>query len=148
LLTAYTIPHDTGTKNLCETIAVFSLEERRAKIKVINWLRQRKLIPRLRRNWQEDIELTPMPTMRTRKQIQVILYSKPGCRLCDVMKKAMARADCADLYELQEINIESDAELFARYASDIPVLIIDGVEAFRHRLDSDSFRAHLTKRDQ
>ena len=84
--------------------------------------------------------------MRTENQIQVVLYSKPGCHLCDVMKKEMARADCAELYELQEINIESDAALLARYRYDIPVLIIDGVEAFRHRLDSDSFRACLTKR--
>ena len=84
--------------------------------------------------------------MRMKDQVQVILYSKPGCHLCEVMKEEMAQADCAVLYELQEINIESDAELFARYRYDIPVLMIDGVEAFRHRVTADSFRAYLTKR--
>ncbi len=64
-------------------------------------------------------------------QVQVLLYSKPGCHLCEVMKKEMAKADCAELYELQEINIEGNAELFARYRHDIPVLMIDGGEAFR-----------------
>ena len=78
--------------------------------------------------------------------MQVILYSKPGCHLCEVMKKEMAKAGCAELYELQEINIESDAELSARYRYDIPVLMVDGVEAFRHRLTADSFHAYLTKR--
>ena len=81
--------------------------------------------------------------MRTRARI--ILYSKPGCHLCEVMKKEMAKADCAELYELEEISIESNAELSARYRHDIPVLMIDGVEAFRHRLTADSFRAYLKK---
>jgi hypothetical protein len=76
---------------------------------------------------------------------QIILYSKPGCHLCEVMKKEMAKADCAELYQLEEVNIDSNAELLARYRYDIPVLLIDGVEAFRHRLTADSFRAYLKK---
>ena len=84
--------------------------------------------------------------MRLKDQVQVILYSKPGCHLCEVMKKEMVKADCAELYTLREINIESDAELFARYRHDIPVLMIEGVEAFRHRLTADSFRAYLKDR--
>jgi hypothetical protein len=79
-------------------------------------------------------------------QARIILYSKPGCHLCEVMKKEMARANCAELYELEEINIESNAELFALYRHDIPVLMIDGVEAFRHRLTASAFRDCLKKR--
>ena len=79
-------------------------------------------------------------------RVQIILYSKPGCHLCEVMKKEMAKAGCAELYELREINIESDPELFARYRDDIPVLVVDGVEAFRHRLTAEAFRSYLTKR--
>lgn len=62
------------------------------------------------------------------------------------MKKEMAKAGCAELYELQEINIEDDAELLARYRYDIPVLLIDGVEAFRHRLTAQAFCACLKNR--
>jgi hypothetical protein len=51
---------------------------------------------------------------------QVTLYSKPGCHLCEEMKSEIARANCSDLYDLQEVNIESDAGLFARYRFDIP----------------------------
>lgn len=78
--------------------------------------------------------------------VQVILYSKPGCHLCELMKQEMAKAGCAELYKLKEINIESDAELFARYRLDIPILLIDGVEAFRHHLTADSFSAYLKDR--
>ena len=76
---------------------------------------------------------------------KVILYSKPGCHLCEEMKAEMAKADCADLYELQEINIETDEVLLAQYRHDIPVLTINGTEAFRHRLTSGSFREYLTR---
>lgn len=81
------------------------------------------------------------------KRVQIILYSKPGCHLCEVMKAEIARADCADLYQMEEINIETDADLRARYAWDIPVLAINGVEAFRHRLTADAFRNHLLKNE-
>jgi glutaredoxin len=74
----------------------------------------------------------------------VILYSKPGCHLCEVMKAEMAKAGCDDLYELEEVNIETDENLSARYRYDIPVLLIDGHEAFKHRLSSQAFRDYLT----
>lgn len=83
--------------------------------------------------------------MRMKNQVQVILYSKPGCHLCEVMKEEIAKADCAALYELQEVNIDSDPELLARYRYDIPVLMVNDVEAFRHRLTAESFRDYLSK---
>jgi len=70
----------------------------------------------------------------------VILYTRPGCHLCDDAKQAMEGADCDNEYTLQEINIESDRELLRLYQFDIPVITIDGVEAFRHRLSSEAFR--------
>lgn len=76
---------------------------------------------------------------------QVTLYTKPGCHLCDEMKAEISKANCAGLYELREINIETDAELFARYRTDIPVLSINGLEAFTHRLSSADFRNYLNQ---
>jgi len=77
---------------------------------------------------------------------QVILYTRPGCHLCDEAKLAMQAADCDNEYTLQEINIESDRELLRRYQYDIPVITLDGVEAFRHRLTSEEFRERLLNR--
>jgi len=48
------------------------------------------------------------------------------------MKEVMRSAGCAELYALEEVDIESEPELFARYQFEIPVLFINGVEAFRH----------------
>jgi glutaredoxin len=75
---------------------------------------------------------------------QVTLYSKPGCHLCEEMKREMARADCNEAYDLKELNIETDAELFTRYRHDIPVLNINGLDVFQHRLLAREFKAYLT----
>ena len=75
---------------------------------------------------------------------RVVLYSKPGCHLCEEMKAEMSRAGYANLYSLEEINIENDAELLTRYRFEIPVLCINGVEAFRHGLIAEDFRSRVT----
>jgi glutaredoxin len=70
----------------------------------------------------------------------VIVYSRPGCHLCDEAKDAIRSAGCDGAYTLEEINIESDQELSSKYRFDIPVVTINGEEAFRHRVDSTKFR--------
>jgi len=82
------------------------------------------------------------------EKVQLILYTKPGCHLCEEMKREIQRAGCAELYALAEVNIETDLDLLARYRYEIPVLFIDGVEAFRHRLRSGDFKARLTGRQR
>ena len=76
--------------------------------------------------------------------VQVVLYSRPGCHLCEDMKAEINRSECAGLYTLEEVDIESDAGLLARYQFEIPVLCINGVEAFRHRLRADEFREYVS----
>lgn len=80
--------------------------------------------------------------METR--VQVVMYTRPGCHLCDEMKEAIRASGCAELYALEEVDIENDAELLARYQFEIPVLCINGIEAFRHRVRSDEFKAQVT----
>ncbi|HVS83152.1 MAG TPA: glutaredoxin family protein [Pyrinomonadaceae bacterium] len=78
------------------------------------------------------------------EKAQVILYTRPGCHLCDEMKGEILRAGCSELYALDEVNIESNPALLARYRYAIPVLLIEGVEAFRHRLRAADFKARLS----
>jgi len=70
----------------------------------------------------------------------VIVYSRPGCHLCDDAKDAIRSAGCDDAFTLEEVNIESSRELLMKYQFDIPVVTINGVEAFRHRVDSARFK--------
>lgn len=73
------------------------------------------------------------------KQVQVTLYTRPGCHLCEEVKESMRAARCAEEYTLREVNIESDGQLLHSYRNDIPVGFINGVEAFRHRVAPEDF---------
>jgi glutaredoxin len=73
----------------------------------------------------------------------VIVYSRPGCHLCDEAKLAITSAGCDDRFTFEEINIESDPELLRKYRYDIPVVMIDGAEAFRHRVDVGQFKTRI-----
>jgi glutaredoxin len=73
----------------------------------------------------------------------VIIYSRPGCHLCDEAKAAILSAGCSDQFVLDEINIESSDELLTKYRYDIPVITIDGVETFIHRVTPQEFREKI-----
>jgi glutaredoxin len=73
----------------------------------------------------------------------VILYSRPGCHLCEEAKEAMLSAGSDELFTLEEINIETDRDKLKKYQYEIPVIVINGVEAFRHRVDPAEFRKKI-----
>ena len=75
----------------------------------------------------------------------VIVYSRPGCHLCDEAKAEIEHAGCSEQFTLEEINIESDPELLRKYKYDIPVIAIDGVESFIHRVDPREFRTRIKR---
>ena len=81
----------------------------------------------------------------TPAQAHLIIYSRPGCHLCDEAKQAIESAGCQNEYTLEEINIESDQDLLSRYQYDIPVVTINGVEAFRHTINAEEFRQRLRR---
>lgn len=70
----------------------------------------------------------------------VIVYSRPGCHLCDEAKLAIQRSGLQDRFTLADVNIESDPELLRKYQYDIPVVMLNGVEIFRHRVNTDEFK--------
>ncbi|MDX6694269.1 MAG: hypothetical protein QOF02_1872 [Blastocatellia bacterium] len=79
---------------------------------------------------------------------QVRLYTRPGCHLCEEAKAAMLAADCADAYELEEVNIDDDPALRESYGLKIPVITINGSEAFIYRLDAAEFRQRLREAER
>jgi glutaredoxin len=76
---------------------------------------------------------------------RVIIYSRPGCHLCDEAKAAILSAGCSDQFTLEEVNIESDEELLRKYKYDIPVVAINGVESFIHRVDPKEFKTRIKR---
>ena len=75
----------------------------------------------------------------------VVIYTRPGCHLCDDAKQEMLAADCADQYVLEEVNIETDPKLVERYGLEIPVITINGSKAFKYRLTTHEFKSKLRR---
>ena len=75
----------------------------------------------------------------------VVVYSRPGCHLCEEARATIEGAGREGEFTLEEVNIESDPELFARYQYDIPVISINGVETFMHRVDPAEFKAKVSQ---
>ena len=70
-------------------------------------------------------------------QPNVTIYTRRDCHLCDQAKAAIAASGIA--VALTEVDIDADPALRRRYTNDVPVIEVDGVEAFRHRLDPQQF---------
>jgi glutaredoxin len=74
----------------------------------------------------------------------VVLYTRPDCHLCDEARAGLERlrADGLD-FELEEIDIEVNDELHARFLERIPVVELDGEIVSELFLDADGLRARL-----
>lgn len=74
---------------------------------------------------------------------KVTLLGKPGCHLCEDARVVVAEV-CAELgVEWEELDINSDDELYRRWWEQIPVTLIDGVQHDFWRVDPDRLRAAL-----
>ena len=73
----------------------------------------------------------------------VTVYSRPGCHLCEQAKAGIESAGCGGEFTLEEINIDDDPALLESYRYDIPVVFINGVKLFKHRVDPADFKRKL-----
>lgn len=62
---------------------------------------------------------------------EIVLYSRDGCHLCDEARSALARHG----FEFAVVDVDADPELKKRYNDCVPVVVIDGQERFRGRVD-------------
>ena len=77
---------------------------------------------------------------------KVTLYTRAGCCLCDDAKHAIAALHGKAEFDYEEIDIDSDPELRARYNDEVPVIAIDGRKAFKYRIDPKKFLKKLASR--
>jgi hypothetical protein len=65
------------------------------------------------------------------------LLTRAGCGLCAELQIELAQlATEQQLPKLQLLDVDTDALLQRRYGLHIPVLLLDGIEVCRHRLDA------------
>jgi glutaredoxin len=73
----------------------------------------------------------------------VTLYTKPDCSLCDTAAEALDRVRGRRPFELEVVDIASDAALRARYGERVPVVLVDGEPAFEYFVDEEALELRL-----
>jgi hypothetical protein len=73
----------------------------------------------------------------------LILYTGPGCHLCQIARRDLVRLQGEEGFELSEVDIESDAGLHAEYMERIPVVELDGEIVAELAVDVDALRRRL-----
>lgn len=74
---------------------------------------------------------------------RVVLYTRPGCHLCDDARVVVAQV-CAELGEsYDEVDISASEELERRFGEEIPVTFVDGAQHDFFRVSRDRLRRAL-----
>ena len=76
---------------------------------------------------------------------EVVLYGRDGCCLCDDALETLerVRARHPEAFALHQRDIEAEEGLLRRYLERIPVVAIDGVEAFELFVEESELERRL-----
>jgi hypothetical protein len=67
------------------------------------------------------------------------MYSRAGCGLCDEARDVVLAERARTPFAFEEVDIAGDDALELEFAIRIPVVVIDGEEAFEIRVDAATF---------
>ncbi|HEU4527144.1 MAG TPA: glutaredoxin family protein [Actinomycetota bacterium] len=73
--------------------------------------------------------------------VSVVLYSRPGCGLCDEARAVILAERERTAFAFDEVDISGDDALELEYGIRIPVVVLDGSEAFEIRVEPRAFAA-------
>ncbi len=77
--------------------------------------------------------------------VRITLYSRPGCHLCDAMRDVAAPVAREMGATFEELDVDADPAIAARYGLEIPVLCVDGAKAFSVRVSTSALRDRLRR---
>ena len=77
----------------------------------------------------------------------MVLYGKPGCHLCADARAVVLAAAARREFELEEVDVSIDPGLHHRYGERIPVVTLDGEEAFEYFVDPGALDEWLDRVD-
>jgi glutaredoxin len=78
--------------------------------------------------------------------MQVTLYSRPGCHLCDDARAVLIAQRERTPFALDEVNVETDDALELAFGIRVPVVLIDGVERFEIAVDPVALAGEVAAR--
>ena len=75
----------------------------------------------------------------------VRLIGASGCHLCETAERILEKALAEQPFALERVDITGEPELERRYRERIPVVEIDGEEAFVYFVQPDALRERLAR---
>jgi glutaredoxin len=66
-----------------------------------------------------------------RPPLQIVLYTRKGCHLCEDAWELLQREQRRYGYQLAVVDVDADSDLAARYGEQVPVVTVDGKVRFR-----------------
>lgn len=75
---------------------------------------------------------------------EVIVYSRKGCHLCEIVKESLVKLHKRGGFNWREIDVDSNAEVRRLYNDEVPVVFINGRKAFKYRMDEQEFLRKLS----
>lgn len=76
---------------------------------------------------------------------EVILYTRKGCHLCEVVKESLERLARRTAFTWREVDIDQEEELRQKYTDEVPVVFIHGRKAFKYKMDEAEFLRKLER---
>lgn len=73
----------------------------------------------------------------------VVVYSRKGCHLCEVVKESLVKLSRRGGFTWNEIDVDTEAELRRQFNDEVPVVFIDGRKAFKYHMDEQEFLRKL-----
>jgi len=73
----------------------------------------------------------------------VVVYSRKGCHLCEVVKESLSKLSRRGGFTWQEVDVDMDFELRRQFNDEVPVVFIDGRKAFKYHMDEQEFLRRL-----
>jgi glutaredoxin len=77
--------------------------------------------------------------------VRITVYSRPGCHLCEEMRNVAAAVAAETGATFDELDVDADPAIAARYDLEVPVLCIDGVKAFSIRVTPALLRERVRR---
>jgi hypothetical protein len=72
-----------------------------------------------------------------------LMYSRPGCGLCEEMLSELAAMPAAQPFRVDVIDVDTDVALKVRYGHKIPLLLFAGELVCHGRLDAEEVHKAL-----
>jgi hypothetical protein len=77
--------------------------------------------------------------------IRLTLLSRPGCHLCEEMRREVDTLLAGQPHEWDVVDVDSDPDLLLRYGDSIPVLFVNGRLFAKIRLPRFTSKVRLRK---